>query len=218
MRTRVWIIVGVLAACGGPADGEDGASAATGDGETGSDDATTTESETTGDGDGSSGDGDGDSGDGDGDGDGDGSAGDGDGGPGDGDGDGSVTYEAHALIGALDRVVIIRRDALADQCAVARIVMPGGTGSTVSAPNNWGFEFGFIVSGADGCDPWNPTGDPSFNATAASGWVDFPDPGTMIYPCSLDLDVHLTFTGGPMWSPPSLQLVADDVAVIGACP
>jgi hypothetical protein len=132
-----------------------------------------------------------------------------------------VEYAAFAVVGALDRIVVRKADYDQDLCGhlvVAWPWEPPGLFPDVTMPAQWGVESAAVFEGTTDClvGEHIPPGG-SEDADTATGYVDFEfiTPGT--YPCSLDLDVSMTFApvAPEPWIPNELTMAALDLAVEG---
>jgi hypothetical protein len=106
----------------------------------------------------------------------------------------SYTYGAALLAGGLDRLVIYRGGG--GECVHLRLVSPdiGGTFPNITTPAMWSVESG-LAALAGTCTSATPASGE--DATDGTGTVTFGTTSPVGYPCTVDLDVTLTFPSGP---------------------
>jgi hypothetical protein len=120
-----------------------------------------------------------------------------------------ATYSAHAIIGGLDRVVIVK--AVGGTCFALRLVSPDNDAGGLTLPAMWGLERATAMQPAAACVPGytGPIAN-SFEATAQSGTITFQGAP----PASIaSVAVTIMFAGAPAWCPPSEMLSATNIAV-----
>ncbi|AUX44449.1 hypothetical protein SOCE26_059130 [Sorangium cellulosum] len=125
-------------------------------------------------------------------------------------------YSAFYWPGGLDHVVVRKADEAADRCVLLYLDAPAenAAGLDLVVPEGWGVSRALVSDRAADCkgSAMAPSGT-AVNATAATGSVSWTDTGA-IAPCTVDVDVSLTFPEAPATE----RLRATGVAVEGACP
>ncbi|HWB76021.1 MAG TPA: hypothetical protein VG755_13725 [Nannocystaceae bacterium] len=109
---------------------------------------------------------------------------------------GDAVYGAVAVIGALDRIRITKRDDAMGTCVFLTVVRPDGGGQydvTVTRP--WQVESVGANDVPESCDSDNPPMSGFETATAAAGSIDLYDVGANGWPCTIDIAVELAFMG-----------------------
>lgn len=126
-----------------------------------------------------------------------------------------AVYRVFALVGALDRIAILRADAEADTCGRARLVTPaGGEASGITTPLDWAVEIAGVSEGSSDCFA-DPTTYPDVESAGGSGEVTFQVAPGMVYPTALSIDATITFdtTTAPAWVPADLAFTVTDIAL-----
>lgn len=126
---------------------------------------------------------------------------------------GADAYRAVAVIGALDRIVVVKADAANDVCAILRLVSPAPQGNFgITTPTNWGIELAGVSQGTTGCldSPIPQTQD---YATSGTGSVTFTVPMGQFYPTTISADATIDFDPGtaPPWAPSSVRFLFTDL-------
>jgi hypothetical protein len=120
-----------------------------------------------------------------------------------------ASYSAHAVIGALDRIRIVKNDFANDICYGLGLVYPGTSGTLgIQVPDGWDVEFAYATLGATSCDEQVPV-EPIFGISG-DGVVRF-DAGTEIYPEMLTIDARVVFNDERL--PVRIDLEAVDLTV-----
>lgn len=123
------------------------------------------------------------------------------------------SYRAVAVIGALDRIIIVKADAANDVCALLRLVNPAPSGSFgINTPAGWGIEFAGVSSGTTDCLT-APIPQAEELATDGSGSVTFTVPMGSVYPTMVSADavINLDTSSAPSWVPASVSFQATDL-------
>jgi hypothetical protein len=136
-------------------------------------------------------------------------------------GQGNLEYAARAMPGGLDRIFIRKADYDEDLCGHLALVWPSeppGPFPDVTTPTQWAVEIAAVFQGTTDCLDLQatPPGASEY-ADTVSGYVDFEFNNPGFYPCSLDLDVTMTFApvAPQPWIPDALTMAALDLAVEG---
>ena len=109
---------------------------------------------------------------------------------------GDAVYGAVAVIGALDRIRITKRDDSVGTCVFLTVVRPGGLAQfDVTVTRTWQVESIGANDVPESCDSDNPPMSGFETATAASGTIDLYDVGGNGWPCTIDIAVELAFMG-----------------------
>ncbi|HMJ15566.1 MAG TPA: hypothetical protein VK524_29320 [Polyangiaceae bacterium] len=109
-----------------------------------------------------------------------------------GDASTAPVYEIGRYIGGFDRLSIVKRDRARDYCVAIALVSPGRAPVGLELPDAWGLEGVSAADSAEACP--RAIGVPE--STSVSGRIAWASVGTTGWPCSIDLDVTLTFTPG----------------------
>jgi len=130
---------------------------------------------------------------------------------------GNVVYTAIALPGGLDRIRIHKADLDNDRCTWAVLVSPAKFSRfPITTPAGWAIESASINDVAAACDADTPGMFGAEAATMGVGSVAFGPLGVSgIYPCTVDVDVDLTFAGVLPGIPPNDVMDATNIAVTG---
>jgi len=123
----------------------------------------------------------------------------------------SDVYQAFAVAGGLDRVVILK--ARGGACYAIVLRSPGTNTTPLVVPSGWELESAHARQPAAACNPGyaGPVAN-TVDATSVTGMVAWQQ--TAALPSSISaLDVTLSFPSPPMWFPASERLVANDVPV-----
>ncbi|KYF60369.1 hypothetical protein BE08_37780, partial [Sorangium cellulosum] len=128
-------------------------------------------------------------------------------------------YAATFWPGGLDHIIVYKASPGADRCVMLYADAPvdGAPGGfDVELPVPWGVSRVVLAKGAGDCTPetMDPAGE-AVNATGAAGRLSFALEAGKVAPCSVDIDVSVTFPGEP--APEILRASGVHVASSG-CP
>jgi hypothetical protein len=127
------------------------------------------------------------------------------------------TYGAVALYTNVERVVLFEPDAARDICVRVQLAYLAGSPvqSIQVSPDGWTVERIEAEKGADACAACYPV--QGVAATDAKGTITLTAPaGGQGMPSAISANLNALFTGGPLWVPPSIDLVTPPVP-IGGC-
>lgn len=120
-----------------------------------------------------------------------------------------ASYAAYALVGALDRIRIVKNDWVDDVCYGLGLVAPGTSGTLgINVPDGWDVEFAYASPGATSCDDQVPA-EPIWGISG-DGTVRF-DAGGATYPERLTIDARVVFNDERV--PVRIDLEAVDLPV-----
>ena len=121
------------------------------------------------------------------------------------------SYAAYAVVGALDRIRIVKMDWANDVCYGIGLVSPTMQGSFgITVPAGWDVEFAYGALGADSCGDQVPA-DPIWGISG-TGTVRF-DVGGAIYPTVLTVDARVVFNDERL--PVRIDVEAVDLPIQG---
>ena len=121
------------------------------------------------------------------------------------------SYAAYAVIGALDRIRIVKIDWANDVCYGIGLVSPTMQGTFgIAVPAGWDVEFAYAALGADSCGDQVPA-DPIWGISG-TGFVRFAVGGA-IYPDILTVDARVVFNDERL--PVRIDIEAVDLPVQG---
>lgn len=130
-------------------------------------------------------------------------------------------YAAHFWPGGLDHLTIFKVEPDHDRCVQLYLLAPhdNAPGFDVSLPQQgWGVSHAVITDNAADCvvPPTSTTGE-VVEAISGAGTLAWEVQPGMYAPCTLDVDVSLSFSNAPAWVPPTVTLGAAGVPVEGGC-
>jgi hypothetical protein len=135
-------------------------------------------------------------------------------GAGDAAGEAGVTYLGCTYVGAIDRIVIAKRDVVRDLCFNVVLSYPGQQRQELALPTGFGVEF-ISVGAASRCPTRVPS---SLRASLAVGSIQQASGGGIAgHPTRVNVDVTLTFPANDAGAPSSELLRAQNVDVQPAC-
>src|SRR5690606_23488401 len=113
---------------------------------------------------------------------------------------GDAQVAAFYVPGGLDRVVVRKADVEADLCTTIIFVWPMfDPDPNLMLPAEWGYQDASIAEGTADCLEFQGFLPNAVMAAAAAGAASWPV--MMSCPGALDIDVALSFEGGPPWVP-----------------
>ena len=123
------------------------------------------------------------------------------------------TYTARARSGGLDHVEIFKADFANDRCTRVHLASPSEPSAfaNIDTPATWAVVSADRRRGAKDCGS-NESSGVTEPATDGKGSVSWPSTGGKVYPCTIDVNVGLVFSGGT-----TEILTRNDLRVIGGC-